>query len=316
MKIPVEILVFDKQNEIFVNEAILFLNESQETFEFSNLFCPQHNDPIHEEETLLTNNVYSFLDKLRFEIKGYHPHIIVVSQRYLASEHLTNLFSSTEEINGHYTGRGILTSYGVKHILEEIPLQVYFMFYFLSLALKFLVKKTLVHTDRRLCIYDQKINKRDLYEILKYGSFCLECNDIVRSLINIDQMRSVRSIIGTISDIAHSKNPNEAYSDLYKKISNNLPNNLAPNASEKKAFETAKKFIQESETKKAFDEVSLIIKEIYPEKYDVAIMLYSRLNQLNLESQKGIINDDAKRIELNRINLSLLELINNLENGI
>lgn len=315
MKIPIEILVLDKPNEIYVNEAILFLNKSQDTFEFSNLFCEQLNDPIFEEEALLTVDVYSFLDKLLFEIKGYHPHIIFITQRYLSSENLTNLFSSTEEINDHYSGRSILTSYGIKHILGELPIPVYFMFYFLTTSLKFLVKQKLVHRERRFCVYDQKINKRDLYEILKYGSFCLECNDKVRSLITVDQMRSVRSIIGTISDISHSKNPNEVYCDLYKKISNNSRNQSRRNTS-RKVFESAIKYIQRAELEKAFDEVSLIIKENYLEKYHEIVMLYSRLNTLNLDCRMGVINEEARKIEINRISHSLLELIHDLETGI
>lgn len=314
MQVPIELLILDEGNKEIVNQAISVLNNSQDTFRYSILSCPKIDDPIYQQKELSTTEIYSFLDKVRLEIKGYHPHIICVIDRYLSGKKLFNIFASLERIKGNITGRGIVTSYQVTHLIEDIPLQVYFQFYFLIKSLRFLVREKMGHKERRYCIYDQKINKRDLYKIMQYGTFCLECNDKIRSLITSEQMGSVRKVIGTISDISHSKTPRKAFYNLHEKIGSSNSIRIENEKKEQKnLFEETIELIKKAETEKAFDEISLVIKEHFPERYNEAIMLYSRLNHINLEHRIGIIEDEKRNLEKNRLNHSLLELINKLK---
>jgi len=316
MQVPIEILILDIGNEKVVNEAIEVLNDSQDTFKYSILTCPNFDDPIYRKTKLSVTEVYTYLDKVILEIRGYHPHLICVIDRYLDGKKLFNLFASVERIKGNITGRGIVTSYQVNHLMEDIPLQVYFQFYFLTKSLRFLVREKMGHKERRFCIYDQKIIKKDLHKIMQYGTFCLECNDKIRSLITSEQMRSVRKVIGTISDISHSKKPIEAFNELHKKVRTNIEDRTIKENKEyhKNLFDKTINLIMQGETQKAFDEISLVIKEHFPEKYHETIMLHSRLNRINLQYRLGVIENENRNLEKNILNHSLLELINDLKN--
>jgi hypothetical protein len=173
------------------------------------------------------------------------------------------------------------------------------------MSLRFLVKKEIGHEERRLCIYDPKIAKMDLYEIMQYGVFCLECNNEIRKIITIEQMQSVRNVIGKISDITHSSNPSETYNKFLSQV-------ITQERNYNQVFNKAIKLISQSRTLEAFDIISIIIEEQYPSKYPDLIILYGRLNRVIHNERLGVLQHEEKEIEINKINIYLMQLINEL----
>lgn len=312
-KIPIEILLTTNNLEKIVKEITDILNYEQTTFEYSVIEENLPSDKIHKSSIMHTNSIYDYIDNVLLEVKGYHPHVICVTDKYLNGDKYTNLFAGLDRRHGILTGKGVVTSFQVEEIMPQIPLEVYFQFYFLIQALRFLVKKEMGHPDRRCCIYDDKIFKTDLNEIMKYGTFCLECNDIIRSQITSEQMSNVRKVIGKISDIAHSKKPIETYKSVFKNRDNRETKPYPPKVNLEHPFDRAIEYIKYNDIHSAFEAISLFVKEFHFQKYQDTILLYSRLNRINSDFRNGLIHLKERDIELNNINNSLLELIREIK---
>lgn len=310
LQVPIEILILDEENKDHLNKAIGILHKIQNTFKYSILKNIELEHKIHSDVIVKKIDVYDYSDKYKSIVKGYHPHLICVINKYIIGEELSNLFASLERKNGNLTGNGVITSYQVKDLIENIPMPIYFMFYLIINPLRYILKERIGHREARVCIYDTKVNKKDIYKILKYGTFCLECNDKIRSVLSIQEMKSVRETIGFISDVANSSNPNQFYSETllnYKVETNDL------DASNDQDLDDAISLLKKSRIEDAFDKVSLLIKRKYPDLYHEIIGLFSRLNKLKYEKRMGILSRENEQLESNSINHSFLELINEIK---
>lgn len=77
-------------------------------------------------------------------------------------------------------------------------------------------------------------------------------------------------------------------------------------------FSRIKNLIVKNEFEKAFNDLSLLIKEKHPTKLNEVLALYSRMNQVKIEARIGSISFEQKRIEMNKIVSSLLEFLQSL----
>ena len=304
LQVPIEILIVDKddiKNQEYVKEAIAVLHEIQNTFKYSILNNIDITHKIHDSKQVNKVDVYDFLDRYKSTIKGYHPHLIGVIDKFLIGDELTNLFATLERKTGILSGNGIITSYEVQGLIEKVPMPIYLMFYLLINPLRFLLKERIGHREARICIYDTKVNKNDIYKILKYGAFCLECNDKIRGVLSVQEMKSVREVLGFISDVANSNNPEHYFENSVQnfKISTN---NLNQEAINNQKLEEAIELLRQSRIEDAFDKVSLSIKIKFPEYYEQTIILFSRLNKLKLEKRMGVIGREDELLESNKIN--------------
>jgi hypothetical protein len=119
IKVPIEILILDSSNLISAKQAIAFLNKVQDTFEFSVLdyIVKSQND-----KTLNTEDVYQLIGVVQSEMRGYHPHIICVIDKFLIGDRLSNLFAGLDRKNGSLTGKGVITSYQVTDLFPALPI--------------------------------------------------------------------------------------------------------------------------------------------------------------------------------------------------
>ena len=145
LQVPIEILILDKENIEPVNKAIGVLHKIQNTFKYSILKNIEIDHKIHSDDKVDKIDVYEFSDKYKSIIKGYHPHFICIINKYIIGNKLTNLFASLQRKKGILTGNGIVTSYQVEDLIEDIPMSVYFMFYLIINPLRFLLKERIAN---------------------------------------------------------------------------------------------------------------------------------------------------------------------------
>ncbi|MBI1923728.1 hypothetical protein HYR99_05705 [Candidatus Poribacteria bacterium] len=137
--VPFEILCVGHNDTTPIDNAISLLNKQQDVFTYSLLRNDECESYLGESENrYTTTEIYSLFDNIISKLKGYHPHVVGVVKRRLDGKQLGNLFSSMQESdNSQLTGKSITSLYGIKQILDPIPLEVYLTFEFLSFAIRF-----------------------------------------------------------------------------------------------------------------------------------------------------------------------------------
>ena len=169
--VPIELLCVGQNDIAPIENAISLLNKQQDVFNYSLL----RNDKCElylgeSEDRYTTTEIYRLFDNVIPGLKGYHPHVIGVVTRRLDGKKFANLFGSMQESgNKQLTGKAITSLWGIKQILQSIPLEVYLTFEFLSFAIRFVVGRGLIHDERRACIFDRKIYKPDIIMVMQRG---------------------------------------------------------------------------------------------------------------------------------------------------
>ena len=223
--VPIEILCVGHNDIVPIENAISLLNRQQDVFNFkllqndeSELYLGESKNPY------TTTEIYSLFDNIIPRLKGYHPHVIGVVKRRMEGKELGNLFGSMKESdNKQLAGKAITSLWGIKQILESIPLDVYLTFEFLSFAIRFVVGLGLIHDEQRACIFDRKIYKLDIIEVLQRGKFCDSCHRRISRLLDNDQMIAINRIISIIIDICNSEEPEKAFENQMRIIKGNIP---------------------------------------------------------------------------------------------
>src|SRR5688572_4150863 len=119
------------------------------------------------------------MEQLRERIKGYHPFLISFIDAELDGEFYGNLFAA----NNSGKGLGIVTLANVPDvILPPDKLSSYILYYLAHQTLGFIAPGHKNHEDFRGCVFDLKIEKRDLLASMRARALCDECR---RALLRV-----------------------------------------------------------------------------------------------------------------------------------
>ncbi|MCW3107099.1 MAG: hypothetical protein JWQ09_1605 [Segetibacter sp.] len=203
-KLPIEV--------ISVNENFQFNKELAEAVELANGL---QNEFIYELLPSTEGSHFSFLsfnlgkseeimdnmEIIRNRIKGYHPFIMLIMDTKLDGKDFGNIFGS----NRPEKGIGVLTTYNVPDII--IPQQKmvsYFLYYFARYSLSYIIPSHKNHNDTKNCVYDRKINKKDILQSMRARAFCDDCR---RSLLSLNSALTPNqlSALDRIFDLAGKK---------------------------------------------------------------------------------------------------------------
>jgi hypothetical protein len=217
--IPVEVVNIGFHNTNAVEKAIYFLNKHQKTFEF--ILLKEKRFETYEAKQsscFKTAEIYDLMDNVFMDMKGFHNLVIGVVEKRLDGKKLGNLFGAMEtNENDRITGKAIVSSYGLEYILQSIPIEIYYIFKFLSFSIRFIVAKGMIHDNERGCLFHRMVNKTDILESIRSGYISLNSHNQMNKYMELDQILAFKSILIIISDIARSNDPQKNFQDFLTK---------------------------------------------------------------------------------------------------
>jgi hypothetical protein len=236
-QLTVEIVAIDPETRwLPLAEIAFLLNRTQSAFVFSILDNPsaatlERNTSDH----VTTAEVYAFLDNVRTYHKGHHPYLAAVVERRLDGPTLGNLFSSFKMENA-FGGGAVFSLYGVGPLLGNIPVSLYVAFELLSFAIRFLYGEGLIHDECRACVFDRKIDKRQMVDAMTGGKLCQPCTLALKSRLDADQELSVERALRLISRTALSEQPDAQMIALLEEVRGQIPKVFLCHSSRDKKF--------------------------------------------------------------------------------
>jgi len=251
--IPIEVTTIGFKNNN-VQKAINFINKIQNTFYFKSLTINklENYKPI-SKYSYKTTEIFNLLEDAISEIKGFHHLIIAIVEKKLDGKKWNNLFGSMQtDFNDNLTGKAITTTYQIKKLLNTIPIELYYVFEFLSFGIRFIVGKGLIHDNERWCIFHRKVNKADICETIRAGYISLDSQKIINNFLELNQIIQLKTVLTMIGDIARSDNPEQLFNEYLsnnKGIKNKCENGLTKEINifisyAKEDFEKAKKIYE------------------------------------------------------------------------
>jgi predicted nucleotide-binding protein len=170
---PIEVVDMGEIAVDMLDQAILTANSLQTEFNFSRLSdIDASRFRMHSFHEILADHLLDDMDRLRLEIKGYHPFLIALTDARLNGERFSNLFAA----NRSERGLGIVTTANVVGtILPADRLASYFLYYLAHQTLGFLAPEHKNHDDSRNCVFDRKIYKPDLLATMRSRALCDQC---------------------------------------------------------------------------------------------------------------------------------------------
>lgn len=334
--VPVEILRINNLNSGLIKNAIKIINSRQQGFRFEEVdYKTKKTDWFNEKQIVHADEVYSHIEDFVTTMKGFHPHLIGVTDKILVgfvdNMLLSNLFCTVEKKNGELTGKGVVTTYEVDSILPNTPIEIYLIFYFLSASIRFLSNRILIHEESRDCPFDLKMSKLDLRKIIRKGRICKSCFSRIEEYLNISQLHDINNLLNLTSQISNSSNPQKHLEELLsitgvyeiqKEGNNELVKEIIEDRIDQQSHSTIsgnknealveiKKMIGRGKIKSAIEEV-LNFLDTSSNYFNETILLYARFSQINTDFRKGLINGESKTLEFNRINDSFLQIIDEI----
>jgi hypothetical protein len=207
--VPIEIAEIGFSESSALSAAIAFANANQNYFSFSLLVDPRFRDYEPENAAYYrTDEIYSLLDNVLIDIKGFHNLIIGVVDGRLDGKKWGNLFGSMEtNKNDRITGKAVASIHGVKDIISPIPISVYYCFELLSFSIRFIVGKGMIHDGERGCLFHRKANKADIVESIQSGYISLDSLRIINKYLEFEQIQCIQGMLIKLAHISRSDNP-------------------------------------------------------------------------------------------------------------
>jgi hypothetical protein len=210
---PIEVVNIGFDNIDAVQGAIYFLNKNQKTFKF--VLVREKRFEIYqpkETDRFLTEEIYDLMDEVFTDLKGLHNFTIGVVQKRLDGKKWGNLFGSMQtNKNGRLTGKAVTSAYGVYNLLQSVPIEIYYIFEFLSFSIRFIVKRGLIHDRERGCLFHRKVEKSDILETIRAGYISLESQQQINKYLDLEQIISFRTLLTILSEIARADNSQESF---------------------------------------------------------------------------------------------------------
>lgn len=213
--IPIEVVTIGFDDFERVDSAVTFINKYQDIFYFKSI---THDNFVNYQPnngySFQTTEIYNLLSEKLSEIKGFHHLIIAIVENQLDGKNWDNLFGSMQtDDNDNLTGKAITTTYQTNELLKPIPIELYYVFEFLSFAIRFVVGKGLIHDNERGCIFHRKVNKADISEAIKAGYISLESQKKINNYLELNQIIQFKTVLTMVGDIARSAAPEKRFSE-------------------------------------------------------------------------------------------------------
>ena len=184
-RVPIEVVVVGNNDLSEVPSAMALANAEQDEFSFDAASADiDARMQMHAYGQVKANDFFDQVERIRTEVRGFHPFIIAAIDSHLDGKQYLNLFGS------HRAEKGIAVATIAQVADVIIPkdrMVAYFIYYFARYALSFLSPGHRNHEDSRGCVFDRKVDKRDIIKSMRARALCDDCR---RSLVSGDGMLS------------------------------------------------------------------------------------------------------------------------------
>lgn len=201
-KLPVEIVRIGNHFNKEIEEAVSLIDNIQKEIQFSILpNSDEEKFQVLDFKQADANELLEKIKKIRGDLKGFHPYLIVVSNIFLSGEEYTNLFGEAHPEDGV----AIFTFNNVPEIIIPTDkIKSYIAYYIARYTFNFLIPNHRNHNETRECVFDTKIQKKDLIKSMKAGAICDDCRTTVMSPnynISASQFASLNLIFGKVEEL-------------------------------------------------------------------------------------------------------------------
>ncbi|WP_186816299.1 TIR domain-containing protein, partial [Deinococcus cellulosilyticus] len=213
--LPIEIIDLGTKYLSELKEATRLANSIQSDFLFSVADLDLKGYFAGDEEIYGVSALDETHKRLANEIRGYHPYVMLVTDKFLHGSQYSNAFCYLRGAGGI----GITTTYEVKELFNNLSKNLnsisdnttsiitsYFLYYFAKYALSFIQKDAKNHLDPRGCINDKKVQKVDIYKSMKREFLCRDCRTkLLSSTASSSQISSISLILEASGKIISKK---------------------------------------------------------------------------------------------------------------
>jgi predicted nucleotide-binding protein len=171
-QMPLDFLLICETGEEQAREAAEIANSLQSEFLFSRPHRLEEKVQWLSFNRAKSEDLLTHLGVMRKEARGFHPYLLAIVDTYLDGTKFSNIFASDRAEEG----LGVLTIKNIPDVIVPTPkLSAYFLYYLAKFCLRFIAPFHENHDDTRDCIYDRKIDKRDLLRSMKSRALCDSC---------------------------------------------------------------------------------------------------------------------------------------------
>jgi hypothetical protein len=171
--VPIEVVGIGDVTTDDVTAALALANLVQKEFFFTEI--PDHQATglrMHAYTHARASELLDLLESFRKDIRGYHPFLIAIVDAHLDGTQYGNLFGSHRAEKG----TAVATVANVPDIIVPRDRMVaYFLYYLARYALSFIGPNHRNHEDSRGCVFDRKVEKRDLVQSMGARALCDAC---------------------------------------------------------------------------------------------------------------------------------------------
>lgn len=171
--VPIEVVRVGDVSVGDVTAALALANSIQREFLF--LEVPDHQAVrlrMHAFTHVQVSELLDTLESFRRDIRGYHPFLIAIIDAHLEGTKYRNLFGSRRAEKGI----AVVTVANVPDvIIPRDRIVAYFIYYLARYALSFVAPNHKTHEDSRDCVFDRKVDKRDIVKSMRARALCNDC---------------------------------------------------------------------------------------------------------------------------------------------
>jgi hypothetical protein len=172
-QMPLEIVEIGNIPNEWINQSISLANSLQNEFIYLKLSeTDAQRFQVFAYDHIKAPDFMTTMEKIRSELRGFHPYLLAFVDSKLDGEDYTNIFGSVRSEKG----LGVVTIANVpKIIIAPEKMTSYFLYYLARYTLSYIMPSHKNHDDTRGCVYDRKVSKTDILKSMRARAMCNEC---------------------------------------------------------------------------------------------------------------------------------------------
>ncbi len=199
-QMPIDIVTINSPPDSYLGEAISTANSRQGLFVFD--YLSEHDSAplrLHAYNRVDAKRLLAEIERTRRNASGYCPYLLAFTTAALDGSKWSNLFGS------HDAARGVAvvtTSNVAETIVDPDQMSAYFLYFLARYTLSFLAPDRQLHEQTKDCVFDLKVNKKDILRSMRAGAVCDDCRQqlVASRSASFPQMQALDAILAASAD--------------------------------------------------------------------------------------------------------------------